>query len=598
LISRFLVTTALEKTWPDDPKTPVLFLGEWCRLFIRKELWSKMNATVLPYHWDDRHKLYNDYKYLNHIYENTLKALQKQLNEIHGVDHSLRYWRILIGPWLEWFIQIVFDRWTMLKHAFEKYEISGCRILVKNKIDLIPNDMNEFNKLLIDDNWNEMIYSQLLQEHLKYDISVEQVKENNGQPNQAQQTNNTIETFYTRIKKFLANLQPNTKNWIANADEYFFLSTYLPKSIEEELLLRLGQNPKSWELPSMPVTKVNKRMREWMVNVNDSTNQFSIVLCRMIPHHIPVAYLEGYKTLVDYIDNIAWPKTPKCIFTSVAYSSYDVFKAWVAQKTENGSPLVIGQHGGHVGATLWASEYEHQINIADKWISWGWSDEKTTNIIPVGNLKVINSTLNYDPNGYALMVGNASPRYSYQMHALPVAGQWLSYFDDQCLFISALPMHLRLRVMVRLYLHDFGWYQKERWRDSFPYIELDESHEHIYKFFNKCCISISTYNSTTILESLVFNIPTITFWNPKHWELRDDAIPYFELLKSVNILHETPESAADYMANIWDDISAWWYSYEVQKVREKFCERYSHIPEKPLDKLETIFRELSVEVET
>ena len=35
-----------------------------------------MNAEVLPYHWDDRNKLYDDYQYLNIIYENTLKALQ------------------------------------------------------------------------------------------------------------------------------------------------------------------------------------------------------------------------------------------------------------------------------------------------------------------------------------------------------------------------------------------------------------------------------------------------------------------------------------------------------------------------------------------
>ena len=29
LVDRFLVTTALEETWPEDPETPVLFLGEW-----------------------------------------------------------------------------------------------------------------------------------------------------------------------------------------------------------------------------------------------------------------------------------------------------------------------------------------------------------------------------------------------------------------------------------------------------------------------------------------------------------------------------------------------------------------------------------------
>ena len=29
--------------------TPVLFLGEWCRLYSQKERWQAMEADVLPY---------------------------------------------------------------------------------------------------------------------------------------------------------------------------------------------------------------------------------------------------------------------------------------------------------------------------------------------------------------------------------------------------------------------------------------------------------------------------------------------------------------------------------------------------------------------
>jgi putative transferase (TIGR04331 family) len=382
------------------------------------------------------------------------------------------------------------------------------------------------------------------------------------------------------------------KSHYFNVNEYFFLNTYLPPSIEEKILKRLGQNPKSWKLATVSQVEVDNRMREWMVNEHDSFDKFSTIINRMIPKHIPTAYLEGYQSLLACTEYLGWPQKPKCIFTSNAYWSYDVFKAWAAGKTEHGVPLVIGQHGGHVGATLWASHYDHQINIADKWLSWGWSDEKTPNIIPVGNLWVIDSTLNYDPNGYALMVENVSPRYSYHMLALPVAGQWLSYFDDQCLFISALPMHIRKQVLLRLYSNDFGWCQKERWRDSFPYIELDEGHEPIDNLLNKCRISISTYNSTTILETLVFNIPTIMFFNPKHWELRDDAIVYFDLLKSVSILHETPESAANHMVAVWDNVASWWKSNAVQNARRKFCKRYVNIEDESLNRLEIVIKDI------
>jgi len=47
-MQRFLVTTADERTWPKD--RPILFLGEWCRLYNRRHVWSKLDAIVAdPY---------------------------------------------------------------------------------------------------------------------------------------------------------------------------------------------------------------------------------------------------------------------------------------------------------------------------------------------------------------------------------------------------------------------------------------------------------------------------------------------------------------------------------------------------------------------
>lgn len=109
----------------------------------------------------------------------------------------------------------------------------------------------------------------------------------------------------------------------------------------------------------------------------------------------------------------------------------------------------------------------------------------------------------------------------------------------------------------------------------------------------KTRLYISTYNATTYLESMSLNFPTIMFWNPKHWELRDSAIPYFEQLKAVGIFHDTPEGAARQMATVWDDVSGWWESAAVQSVRREFCERYAHIPEKPLELMGKLFRKIA-----
>ena len=90
-------------------------------------------------------------------------------------------------------------------------------------------------------------------------------------------------------------------------------------------------------------------------------------------------------------------------------------------------------------------------------------------------------------------------------------------------------------------------------------------------------IYISTYNATTFLESFAMNIPTVMFWNPNHWELRRSAKPYFEQLKKVGVFHETPESAAIHISEIWNNVDNWWKSKSVEKAVNNFCDNFNII---------------------
>ena len=82
----FLITTADQRFWKTDE--PILFLGEWCKLFSQRPVWENLSYEVIPYHWDDRKKLYRDYLSLKGLQEELLRELAEKLNEIHGVDYS------------------------------------------------------------------------------------------------------------------------------------------------------------------------------------------------------------------------------------------------------------------------------------------------------------------------------------------------------------------------------------------------------------------------------------------------------------------------------------------------------------------------------
>ena len=70
------------------------------------------------------------------------------------------------------------------------------------------------------------------------------------------------------------------------------------------------------------------------------------------------------------------------------------------------------------------------------------------------------------------------------------------------------------------------------------------------------------------------DIPTICFWNPKHWEINRQTEKYFNNLINVGILHYNPESAASKVIEIWDNVEKWWSSIPVKKAKQEFTKTF------------------------
>ena len=582
---RFLITTALEETWRED--VPVLFLGEWCRRYSRRERWSKMNAEVLPYHWDDRAKLYADYQHLQDFYERLLLDLSTQLNQIHRVDHGLRYWRILIGPWLGYFIQMLFDRWTNIQKASEQHELSSTAILIGQEDSHVPNDMDEFRGLHVRDEWNHHIYSIILREHTKIHC-IEQTQRN---PEPIRTAPPDIPWTH-KMKRGLAPWISQYRRFVGRERDAFFYATYLPFFDEMRMHCRMSQLPQPTHSVLPAQIAMNHIQRRWTLPAGDR-HGFEACARDLIPRQIPKVYLEGYAQLIVQTTGLPWPKRPSVICTSNPIVD-DVFKSWAAAKVEQGTPLVIGQQGGGYGIGKWSFLEDHQIAICNRYLSWGWSIPGNPKVLPVGQLKsrrpirhrsTIRST--------ALLVTGMHPRHSYWMYSTPVAHQWLGYLADQFSFAEHLPSNIRDVLTVRMYRHDYGWDQLQRWKDRFPSVILDDGFSDINALLRNCRLAISTYNSTTFLEWFSMDIPTIIYWNPSHWELRASAAPHFADLKRVGIFHETPESAARQVATLWDDVDTWWRNPERREVLDRFKARYCDLPNDLLGRVEHAIRDAS-----
>lgn len=587
MVRRVLVTTALEETWPRD--TPVLFLGEWCRLHARRDRWDDLDGKVLPYHWDDRVQLFADYQELQAFYERLLLDIVPQLNQMHGVDHGQRYWRILIGPWLNCFTQVLFDRWTTVQQAVRDYAISNVRVLNTDHAAFVPNCMADYTEIVLHDEGNEQIYATLLREFTDVSVTVLDgpvtgPREAGAPHPPAQEPSRTFKSglmaAYTRIAKMLSR----------DSDAVIFMAD-LTFANAKALALRLRQVPQVWR--ALPPAEVATDMawRQWRVDGEDFS-PFEAAARRLIPRYMPKAYLEGYQALHQQATELPWPKRPKLIYTTTGQYTLDVFKAWAAEKVEAGAKLVIGQHGGQYGIGKWVIHEDHETAIADRFLSWGWSKPEDPKVKPVGLLKMVRPLdVDHAEQPHALLAMASLPRYSYWLRSITIARQWLDYFNDQRTFVEHLPKSVRNALIVRLHHKNYGWDQEGRWRAAFADVKLDCCEREMHDLIARCRVFITTYNATTYLESFAMNVPTVIHWNPEQWELRDSAVPYFEGLKRVGVFHDTPQSAARHVAAIWDDVGAWWNSAPVREEVARFSRNYGHVSEHLLTDIEHALKE-------
>ena len=141
MVTRTLITTADERTWPNDQTEPVLFLGQWCKRYSRRDKWEQLDSLVSPYHWDDRKKAYNDSIYLNSIYKKLLHELSLVLNKLHNKNYSEHTWNILVGYWLIQFTAVVFDRWSMIDYAVNNYYNLETIVLDYKRAIVAPGEM-------------------------------------------------------------------------------------------------------------------------------------------------------------------------------------------------------------------------------------------------------------------------------------------------------------------------------------------------------------------------------------------------------------------------------------------------------------------------
>ncbi len=575
----FLITTGNTEFWGKDDK--YLLLGGWCFDYANKKALQDMNCQVMEYPWDDAVLADAAAKFCDDFYEAAIVELAGILNAIHEEKHDVRYWRIIVGPWLLRFVHVVYDRYFCLKTAFDDYPDLETIGLNSNAYRTMY-DWYDFANAIESDLYNLQLYTRIL-EWMGSDV----VKKNPRSTSNNEVACSPVRYRLIRTIRHLAKrIHDGFDNVLGNTKLIRISGLFNNKINELKLCASTGFTV--WPMPreirnKRFIESIRKRnsVRSKLRNfsVSSGSEAFANLFSSILPDEIPLCYLEGYTDMLEEAKRNK-PQNIRVLASVYGWKSDEMFKFTAANAMESGCRLIGSQHGGAVsGIAVQTPMEKHIVSVVDEFCTFGQWAEKADiypNAVscPSPDMQKL---LDIETSGYkqsrqVLYVGTTVPRFFIHFKHGPLSSQYLEYQDWQSRFIRSLSDDIRVEMLLRL--TDTDWNSREVLSEHFRDLQFDDFSTPFIKQVLQSRVVVVDNLNTTFTEALLLNRPTLIFLNPAYYRIHKEADRYLDKLMDAGILFYDPQDAAVKLIDIFKDPEAWWNETAVQNSRIGFLQHY------------------------
>ena len=243
----------------------------------------------------------------------------------------------------------------------------------------------------------------------------------------------------------------------------------------------------------------------------------------LILKYLPISFLEGFQ----FYSSIARNKTkgvPSVIINGIGdvLPESEITRHWLAQKVVSGATLITKQHGGVYGSAAFMMIEDLQRGNADLFLSWGWSGEGVMAIPKRPKKPSLRPAVN---SGRVTVIKVAFPLFFYHMFPSPQSAKFPYYLQEVASLCADLAKVLDLSVNLRVYPNNFSWGIDEVVTDlsaaitSAPTTSLEEDCQ-------RSAVAIVTYDSTSHLQLLAYNFPTLLLFYEDFYVHRHEAKPF------------------------------------------------------------------------
>lgn len=300
----------------------------------------------------------------------------------------------------------------------------------------------------------------------------------------------------------------------------------------------------------------------------ESRGDLRTTLRHRIALSAPVDLVEQHHELAAWAGSVVDPRL-RIVYTANAHQSSTSFRYAAFAQRRIGTRLLIHQHGGGYGIDGRHLGEDHDVALADTFLTWGWTRaDRDVRPLPTAFPDHDDERV----GGDLLLMSLPVTGHFYRLQPFVVPHHVERAVEETLDFVGGLAAGTRIRV-------------RSSGPDVFPLhrvhgadatVVADDGRGTGARAASRASLVVHNYLGTSWLETLAMDVPTICFFDASTFAPRDSARPFLEALARVGVIHHSGADAARFLVSLNGDPSGWWGSSAVREAREAFVARFAN----------------------
>lgn len=548
----------------DTDVEAILWINDYYRnkakdLCLYKE---DVEQYVMPKFWQTQEEFCSAKDYSIKIYKTVMTELARQLDEMHCTCFGDKGWSVILGYWLSLYIEGFYDKYVRIKYAFASYP----GLYMKNMDTwYIPKGNDLPNNEILQAQQYQDVYNFLYLNNINFNIGEERYEILPyilSEPMQDSEKNGIRHEIVGIIKKI-----------VCRKDVRLYLCTqYLMISRTTlELLSRGRINRLEMSNELIPKNIISIDARKNITREIEYGDVFINLIYDCLWKHIPMQFVEDFQDYYGLYKEFELKIPVKIVDSNRIY--YDpVFKIFAADAISHGGKLEIIQHGGSYCLEKYVIWQE--FDIAHKFYTWGdgFSEKNRGNFCAMPTPKTLSVKKKKNAKNI-LYIGYVNCPYVVRFLQLYTMKMDELYKQEE-VFFESLGQNSRMLLSVRCYHEDPWWERKKVLTSMFPWMQFDHN-QNFYTSMTKAKLVVTNVISTTCIEAISCNIPTIIFCNDDFFIPDQNAVEILNELRKVKVVLDSAQDAADFINQNEQRIESWWNEKERKDVVNRFRKMYA-----------------------